>query len=34
MKEQWKPITGYEGHYEISNKGNVKSYSTEKVAGE
>ncbi|MDX5923243.1 NUMOD4 domain-containing protein [Bacillus cereus group sp. BfR-BA-01033] len=25
MKEKWKSITGYEGHYEISNKGNVKS---------
>ena len=25
MKEQWKPIAGYEGIYEVSNKGRVKS---------
>lgn len=25
MNEVWKPITGYEGKYEISNYGNVKS---------
>ncbi len=25
MEEIWKPIQGYEGHYEISNLGNVKS---------
>jgi hypothetical protein len=25
MEEVWKPIQGYEGHYEISNLGNVKS---------
>jgi hypothetical protein len=24
MDEQWKPINGYEGIYEISNKGNIK----------
>lgn len=30
MKEQWKPITGYEGHYEVSNKGNVKSLKYKK----
>lgn len=30
MKEQWKPIVGYEGHYEISNKGNVKSLKYKK----
>ncbi|EAL12072.1 prophage LambdaSa2, HNH endonuclease family protein [Bacillus cereus G9241] len=30
MKEQWKPIAGYEGHYEISNKGNVKSIKFKK----
>ena len=24
-KEAWKPIVGYEGYYEISNKGNVRS---------
>lgn len=27
MKEIWKPITGYEGLYEISNLGRVKSLS-------
>jgi len=27
MIEIWKPITGYEGKYEISNKGRVKSLS-------
>lgn len=25
MIEEWKDIKGYEGHYQISNKGNVKS---------
>lgn len=25
MKEIWKPIAGYEGHYEVSNLGNIKS---------
>lgn len=25
MEEQWKPITGYEGLYEVSNLGNVRS---------
>lgn len=25
MTEVWKPIKGYEGFYEISNKGNVRS---------
>ena len=24
MKEQWKPIKGYEEHYEVSNYGNVR----------
>lgn len=24
-KEIWKPILGYEGLYEVSNKGNVRS---------
>ena len=33
MKEIWKDIKGYEGHYLISNKGRVKSLknNTEKV---
>lgn len=26
LKEEWKPIPGYEGLYEISNYGRVKSY--------
>ena len=26
IEEQWKPIPGYEGKYEISNYGRVKSY--------
>ena len=25
MKEIWKPINGYEGIYEVSNLGNVRS---------
>lgn len=25
MSERWKPITGYEGLYEVSNKGNIRS---------
>lgn len=25
MKEEWKPIKGYKGYYEISNLGNVRS---------
>ena len=25
MKEEWRPIPGYEGHYEVSNKGRVRS---------
>ena len=25
MDEVWKPVTGYEGHYEISSKGRVRS---------
>ena len=27
MEENWKPITGYENKYEISNFGRVKSYA-------
>lgn len=26
MREIWKPISGYEGMYEVSNLGNVRSY--------
>ena len=25
MKEIWKPIVGYEKHYEVSNYGNIRS---------
>lgn len=25
MAEKWKAITGFEGHYEVSNKGRIKS---------
>lgn len=32
-KEIWKPIPRYEGIYEISNMGNVKSLSRERVVG-
>ena len=27
MEEQWKPIKGYEGLYEVSNMGRVKSFN-------
>ena len=23
--EEWRPVIGFEGHYEVSNKGNVRS---------
>lgn len=25
MEEEWKPVVGYEGLYEVSNLGNVRS---------
>lgn len=28
--EKWKPISGYEGLYEVSNKGNIKSFHKNK----
>lgn len=28
MEEIWKPMNGYEGLYEISNYGNIKSFRT------
>jgi hypothetical protein len=28
--EQWKPIPGYEGRYEVSDQGRVKSYQRDK----
>lgn len=33
MKEVWKPIIGYEGLYEVSNKGRVKSLSRKVTGG-
>lgn len=33
MKEIWKPIKGYEGYYEVSNLGNVKSLPRQKFNG-
>ena len=32
-KEIWKPITGYEGKYEVSNQGKVKSLSRTTYCG-
>ena len=29
MKEEWKPLKGYENEYEISNKGNVRKTLTQ-----
>ena len=26
MKEEWKDIKGYEGYYQVSNLGNIKSF--------
>ena len=26
LDEQWKPVPGYENQYEVSDKGNVRSY--------
>ena len=28
--EKWKPISGYERLYEVSNKGNIKSFHKNK----
>ena len=33
LEEIWKPITGYNGRYEISNFGRVKSYAQDRNAG-
>ena len=33
MEEVWKPIEGYEGRYEVSNYGRVKSYVIDKQNG-
>ena len=34
MEEIWKPIRGFEGRYEISNKGAVKSFLTKRSGKE
>lgn len=31
MKEEWKPIKGYEGLYEVSNTGKIKSFQRGKT---
>lgn len=31
MEEVWKPVKGYEGLYEVSSEGNVKSLRTRKI---
>ncbi len=31
MKENWKPIKGYESNYEISDMGNVRNKKTKKI---
>ena len=31
MPEIWKPVTTYEGLYEVSNKGFVRSIKTQKI---
>ena len=33
MKEIWKPIKGFEGYYEVSNLGNIKSLPRQKFNG-
>lgn len=30
---EWRPVVGYEGHYEVSNKGEVKSLDRRDKAG-
>lgn len=34
MKELWKALSGYEGYYEVSNKGNVRSVDREVVGSD
>ena len=29
--EVWKPVSGFEGEYEVSNKGRVRSLKSNKV---
>lgn len=33
MNEIWKPIEGYDGRYEVSNLGRVKSYAQDSING-
>ena len=33
VKEEWKDIEGYEGYYQVSNHGRVKSLSRKRAAG-
>ena len=33
MKEIWKPVEGYEGRYEVSSLGRVKSYAQDRHKG-
>ena len=33
MEEIWKPIEGYEGRYEVSNLGRVKSFAQDRING-
>ena len=33
MEEVWKPIQGYDGRYEVSNFGRVKSYAQDRARG-
>ena len=33
MKEVWKDVIGYDGLYQVSNKGRIKSFHLEKYSG-
>jgi len=33
MEEIWKPVEGYDGRYEVSNLGRVKSYAQDRING-
>lgn len=33
MQEQWRPVSGYSGTYEVSNFGNVRSWTAVKKGG-
>ena len=34
MKEEWRPLVGYEGLYEVSNRGNMKSLNYRRTGKE